>query len=119
MDLVTEDATHSVVSSARIRSLVAAGDLGPAERLLGRPHEVRGDLAEADEDRATVEISPSLLLPPPGEYAVRFGPVHAAGIRAIASVTESCSSVVVRPAGPSGFVSLGVRVGVAFLVPAH
>jgi riboflavin kinase / FMN adenylyltransferase len=119
MDLVTEDATESVVSSARIRALVAAGELGAAGRLLGRPHEVRGELAAVDEAGATVAISPSLLLPPPGAYTVRFGPVHSAGIRAVASVSESCTTVEVRPAGPTGPASLGVRVGVVFLGPRH
>ena len=117
MDLVTEDATRSVVSSARIRSLIAAGELDAAARLLGRPHEVRGDIEAISPSAATVSVSPSLLLPPAGEYAVGFGPAHASGLRAVATVTESCSVLEVRPVGPRGFVADGVLVSVVFLEP--
>jgi riboflavin kinase/FMN adenylyltransferase len=84
-DLVVEGsgsgaAEAEVVSSTRIRRYIAAGDLAEAERLLGRPHEVRGVVAESDGaaegERATavtIVVPPQILLPPAGRYAVRLG----------------------------------------------
>ena len=40
--LVQDEWAHEVVSSTRIRALIAKGELGQAAALLGRPHEVRG-----------------------------------------------------------------------------
>ncbi|MCB9664377.1 MAG: bifunctional riboflavin kinase/FAD synthetase [Alphaproteobacteria bacterium] len=66
-----------VVSSTRIRALVAAGDLATAERLLARPHAVSGEVVPGDaRGRSlgfpTANVRPATdLLPPAGVYAVR------------------------------------------------
>ncbi|MGO8876845.1 MAG: adenylyltransferase/cytidyltransferase family protein [Acidimicrobiales bacterium] len=61
-----------VISSTRIRRLIAAGDLAGAERLLRRPHEVRGVLsADGGRGRRAVEVPSDILLPPSGRYAAR------------------------------------------------
>lgn len=53
-----------VISSSRIRALIATGSLGLAAELLGRPHELRG---EQVEDGAFV-VPDDLVVPPPGRY---------------------------------------------------
>lgn len=53
-----------VISSSRIRALIAAGSLELAAELLGRPHELRG---EHVEDGALV-VPDDLVVPPPGRY---------------------------------------------------
>lgn len=62
------------VSSTRIRRHIAAGELDAAERLLGRPHEVRGVTTETgDRDAVAIAVPSEILLPPPGIYAGRLG----------------------------------------------
>ncbi len=88
-DLVADDHDQEVVSSTRIRALISAGDMAEAARLLGRPHEVRGlVVAEASghsgagEGSAgvSVDIPPTIILPPPGGYEAKAGLVGAAGV---------------------------------------
>jgi riboflavin kinase/FMN adenylyltransferase len=64
------------VSSARIRELVAAGDLQSAARLLGRPFEVEGTVEVGDRrgrelgfPTANVGVASGMVLPPYGVYA--------------------------------------------------
>ncbi len=45
---LTGDGSTDPVSSTRIRTLVAAGDVVGAAKLLGRPHEVRGTVVHGD-----------------------------------------------------------------------
>ena len=74
-------ASHGVVSSTRIRGLVAGGDLAGAAALLGRPHEVRGEVVvgrdvrsgtaaapESERPTVCVEIPATIQLPPAGRY---------------------------------------------------
>lgn len=88
-ELVTDPVRGGVVSSTRIRGLVAEAALDEAARLLGRSHEVRGlVVAEEAADRASergpagvrVAIPSNLLLPPPGDYHGRAGLVGGAGV---------------------------------------
>lgn len=64
------------VSSSQIRTLVAAGDLGDAARLLGRPVEVEGTVVHGDRrgeglgfPTANLAVPPDLLVPAEGVYA--------------------------------------------------
>lgn len=57
------------VSSSRIRAAIAAGDLGTAERLLGRPYAVVGKGSRAVRDPVLTFETP-VTLPPTGWYAV-------------------------------------------------
>ncbi len=75
VELTGEDAAP--VSSTRIRSLVAAGDVEGAAVLLGRPHEVRGPVVHGDGrggpelgfPTANVEVSTEIAHPADGIYA--------------------------------------------------
>jgi riboflavin kinase/FMN adenylyltransferase len=65
-----------VVSSTAIRSALAAGDVDGANRMLGRPHEVRGTVQAGDRrgrelgfPTANVSVPGSILLPADGIYA--------------------------------------------------
>ena len=65
------------VSSTRIRSLVAAGDVEGAAALLGRPHQVRGPVVTGDRrggaelgfPTANLAVPGSICLPAPGIYS--------------------------------------------------
>jgi riboflavin kinase/FMN adenylyltransferase len=88
---LTGDGTEAV-SSTRIRSLVAAGDVMAAARLLGRPHEVRGPIVRGDGrggpvlgfPTANFAIGDDIALPADGIYAGYFtradGTVHPAAV---------------------------------------
>ena len=64
------------ISSTRIRRLIAAGAVGEAASLLGRPHQVRGVVAHGDErgrllgfPTANVAMPETTALPADGVYA--------------------------------------------------
>jgi riboflavin kinase/FMN adenylyltransferase len=73
--LVSDERAHEVVSSTRIRALIARGELSDATALLGRAHEVRGVVVAGDrpgrDGRAglVIEVPGEILLPPSGEYS--------------------------------------------------
>ena len=86
-----------IVSSTGIRRLIAAGELGEAARLLGRPHEVRGPMlaipagsAEVSGMGATrafcVDVPPEILRPPAGTYGVLVGLASSEGREALPPV---------------------------------
>jgi riboflavin kinase/FMN adenylyltransferase len=67
------------VSSTAIRQALAGGDLGEANHLLGRPHEVRGTVVEGDRrgrewgfPTANVSVPDNVQLPRDGIYAVWY-----------------------------------------------
>jgi len=108
--LVSDARAHEVVSSTRIRALIAKGELAEAAALLGRPHEVRGTVIVADRAEPgrppglLVEVPGEILLPPPGEYMGSAG-AHS-GERVAARL------VVANPAGkaPQRLEISGVEV---------
>lgn len=66
------------VTSTRIRQLIAEGDMAGAERLLTRPHRLRGVVVRGREQgrvlgfpTANVEAGPYAALPPDGVWAGR------------------------------------------------
>ena len=65
------------VSSSRIRRLIAGGELGEANPLLGRPHRLSGVVAEGDRRGRTLNFPTAnlsgvpQLVPDPGVYAGR------------------------------------------------
>ena len=73
------------VRSSEIRSAIAAGDLSTAERLLGRPYAIVGDVYPT----GTVAFAMPVALPPPGTYRV-------AGAARSASVAEG-GRVTIEP----------------------
>ncbi len=80
------------VSSTRIRTMVAQGDVVGAAALLGRPHEVRGAVVRGDGrggpelgfPTANLAVADDIALPADGMYAGYFtradGSVHQAAI---------------------------------------
>jgi riboflavin kinase/FMN adenylyltransferase len=71
--LVSDERAHEIVSSTRIRALIAKGELNEAAALLGRPHEVRGLALEGEPAVSrppflSIEVPGEILLPPAGEY---------------------------------------------------
>lgn len=77
LGLVRAAGGAGTVSSTAVRSLVAAGDVQGAGRLLGRPFEVRGVVVPGDRrgsselgyPTANIMVAPELLLPGLGIYA--------------------------------------------------
>ncbi len=74
--LVGERADAGPVSSTSIRRAISAGDIDTANRLLGRPYELRGIVVAGDQrgrligfPTANVEVSGELCLPGDGVYA--------------------------------------------------
>ena len=70
---------HEQVSSTFIRRALAAGELGRANGMLGRPYEVRGTVEHGDGrgrdfgfPMANVGVDPSILLPADGVYACYY-----------------------------------------------
>jgi riboflavin kinase / FMN adenylyltransferase len=60
------------ISSSTIRAAISAGDLAAAERLLGRPYSVAGDLQWSGRE-GTVSFGMPVALPPGGRYLVELG----------------------------------------------
>ena len=66
------------VSSTRIRAALEAGDMAQADRLLGHPHLLRGEVVSGQHlgrtlgiPTANLQLSPELLLPRFGVYAAK------------------------------------------------
>lgn len=96
IELVVDDAEHTVVSSSFIRSLVEGAHLDEARRLLARHHEVRGDVVDAPS--GLIAIPAELLVPPAGEYRVSWSTKAVAGT-GVARVPEvgATTSIELRP----------------------
>ncbi len=94
-------ADGDTISSTRIRALVAAGDMGEANRLLGATFRMRGEVVGGDQrgrelgfPTANILPDPALVCPAFGVYACRVG-AHLAAV-----------SVGVRPTFGEGLVPL-------------
>jgi len=81
-----------IYSSTHIRELLAAGDVRGAAELLGRPHEVRGVVAEGDRrgrelgfPTANIAVSGPCCLPADGIYAGWFA--GADGVTRMAAIS--------------------------------
>jgi riboflavin kinase/FMN adenylyltransferase len=75
VDAVSVDG--EAISSTRIRSALDRGETGEAERLLGRPYELAGDVVEGEGrgrqlgfPTANLAVDPRKQKPAPGVYAV-------------------------------------------------
>lgn len=84
-----------VVSSTRIRRLIAEGDVQAAARLLGSPYTLGGTVVQGEQRGRTLGFPTANLFPPPG----RVLPDH--GVYACRATVDD----VVHPAA----VSIGVR----------
>ncbi|TXD38991.1 bifunctional riboflavin kinase/FAD synthetase [Lujinxingia vulgaris] len=75
-----------VVSSTRVRALVASGELEAVRRLLGRPHRLAGEVVHGEArgralgfPTANLEVAEGMALPPDGVYATRLAVGGAGG----------------------------------------
>jgi riboflavin kinase/FMN adenylyltransferase len=79
-DPAVPGAAGEPISSTRVRSLVAEGRVAEAAALLGRPHQVRGEVVHGDHrggtelgfPTANVDVPPEICLPAAGIYAGRY-----------------------------------------------
>jgi riboflavin kinase/FMN adenylyltransferase len=100
----------ATVSSSKIRSAIAEGDLAAAERLLGRPYSVVGSGAEAGVGRVAITFDMPVALPPAGRYDAiaelaaagityaAFADVSAAGGLAVTTIPFESRARIVFPA---------------------
>ncbi|MDA8074559.1 MAG: bifunctional riboflavin kinase/FAD synthetase [Actinomycetota bacterium] len=121
-----------IVSSTRIRALLAAGDVAGAARLLGRAHEVRGEVVHGDGRGGSQLGMPTANVSVPSTIAVPALGIYAGWCRrADRTVHPAAISVGVRPTfaatgepAPSALVEAhlidfegdlyGERIGVMF-----
>jgi riboflavin kinase / FMN adenylyltransferase len=96
--LVAIDAANGIISSSLIRELIAQGDLESAAKMLGRQHEVRGTLTDAETP--TVAVPFQLIVPPPGAYAVE---VDVAG-----GFAKGVGRLLDTPAGQPSMIELAI-----------
>jgi riboflavin kinase / FMN adenylyltransferase len=103
------------VRSGTVRLDIAAGDLGGARRLLGRPVAVTGEVAPTDgDDGSAIRFPVPVALPPEGAYQATLEPAWGPGGRTGAprrsvAVVESDGVRLARPVAADGS-----RVRVAF-----
>jgi riboflavin kinase/FMN adenylyltransferase len=93
--LLTSGAEDDAVSSTRIRALIEAGDVEGASKLLGRAHEVRGEVESASPAGAggvstiAARVPGNISVPGPGSYGatVSVGPVASSDVhRAVVTI---------------------------------
>ena len=122
IELVSDDAEHAVVSSSLIRALVDEARLDEARRLLGRDHEVRGEVV--DSSSGLVAIPAELHVPPAGDYLVSWSVARTTGtgtarVRAGGSdeptLIELAVGVVDAGDGAPDTLAEGARIAVRFV----
>jgi len=103
------------VRSAEIRSAIAFGDLGAAERLLGHPYAIVGT-AEAGADDANIRVAMPVALPPAGEYAVHIAAVDGAP-NADSAGPAGDRATSAAPVERDGLVSIDENAGIRVMGP--
>ncbi|HTV24098.1 MAG TPA: riboflavin biosynthesis protein RibF [Polyangiaceae bacterium] len=102
-----------VISSTRIRDLIASGAVDAAEQLLGRPHAVSGPVREGDQRARQLGVpsanlgSVPELLPAQGVYAVLVDVLGPGGYEALG---RGIANVGVRPTHGAGEVRAEAHV---------
>lgn len=94
-------AANEVVSSTRVRELLAQGDVTTANLLLNRPHTVKGvvehGMGRGGRDlgfpTANLSIPPDLLLPPSGVYVVEVDVLRPMKEHACGTPKRTCHAV--------------------------
>lgn len=106
----------AMISSTRLRGLLAQGRLAEARRLLGRPYAVIGRVVPGDRrgrelgyPTANLELDEPMTLPPDGIYAARVS-WGGAGLLAPARVADGVVSLGVRPTFGAGGRVLEVHI---------
>jgi riboflavin kinase / FMN adenylyltransferase len=107
-----------IVSSSRIRRLIAEGDLLAAARLLAGPVRIEGVIAgRSDDGRAIVEFAPTSALPPNGRYRCDGSHGHAM-LELLPSRADRLSAEG-RLAPPRGAIGDAVALDLGAAVPAR
>ena len=131
-DLVPDPGGGEVVSSTRIRALLASGEVEEAASLLGRPHELRGELQPAgapsdDGISARLVVAADVAVPAAGRYRVdvtadavdsprRLGALGETGERSERG--EALVQLYQVDGAPPWLAALGRFARVRFLAPA-
>jgi riboflavin kinase / FMN adenylyltransferase len=76
LPLVSSDAAAGVVSATAVREALARGDVGAAQRMLGRAHEVHGVVEHGDHRGRTIGF-PTANVAVPGDIALPTDGVYA------------------------------------------
>jgi riboflavin kinase/FMN adenylyltransferase len=84
------------ISSTRIRELVAAGEVGEAARLLGRPYVLRGEVVVGDRRGRSIGFPTANVLPDPAVVVPARG-VYAGFVRVGKDVYAAATNVGVAP----------------------
>lgn len=84
------------ISSTRIRTLIAAGEVRDAARLLGRPYVVRGEVVEGDRRGRTIGFPTANVLPDPAVVVPARG-VYAGRVRVGGKWRAACTNVGIAP----------------------
>jgi riboflavin kinase/FMN adenylyltransferase len=87
------------VRSGDIRTAIAAGDLREAERLLGRPMSVVGEVRESNARRTTLALPMPMALPPAGRYEAEV--TSAGGGIRVRTIDVDGSALGIEPALPA------------------
>jgi riboflavin kinase/FMN adenylyltransferase len=90
------------VRSSDVRTAIAAGDLDEAERLLGRPVSLVGQVARSDGTSTELEFALPVALPPAGRYEAM---VQAAGGATHRTVDVNGSTLRLVPPVPAAIGS--------------
>ena len=90
-----------IVSSSRIRSLIAAGEVARAATLLGEPHELRATVVAGDRRGRELGFPTANMIPPAGIACPGHG-VYAC----LANGTAAAVNIGVRPTFGSGRAEL-------------
>ena len=86
------------VRSSEIRTAIASGDFATAERLLGRPYSVVGDVDAAGRMAFAMPVA----LPPAATYRATIQPADRAGGGAVAVVEVRDGELILRDGSASG-----------------
>jgi riboflavin kinase/FMN adenylyltransferase len=87
------------VRSSDIRGAIAAGDLGEARRLLGRPYSIGGTVSGARREATDVSWPMPLALPPAGRYEARV--ITPGGAIRLRDAVVQPSAARIEPAVPA------------------
>jgi riboflavin kinase / FMN adenylyltransferase len=93
---VRSEGREGGISSTRIRSLVAGGEVEEAAKLLGRPYLIRGEVVEGDLRGRTIGFPTANVLPDPLMVVPARG-VYAGFVRVGKEIRAACTNVGVAP----------------------
>ena len=91
------DGVDEPVSSTAIRRALAGGEIDTANRMLGRPHEVRGTVVDGDKRGRTIGFATANVAVPPGMCIPADGVYAAVHVRSDGSEHPCAVNIGRRP----------------------